>query len=153
MSNEFKMWCDDLDIFEIIIIHTEEIESVYFHFSTDFFCTSKFHFFTLLLPPAKKFWQGYIFTGVCDSVHRGGSGPGGSPIFRGSPIFQGVSPTFWGVSYFSGGSPIFRGGSPIFWGVSNFFFFFLSFFQFFSPKLYLLLNSCTMSPTPNTCSQ
>ena len=26
------------------------------------------------LPPATKFWQGYIFTGVCDSVHGGGVG-------------------------------------------------------------------------------
>ena len=26
----------------------------------------------LLLPPATKLGQGYIFTGVCDSVHRGG---------------------------------------------------------------------------------
>ena len=36
MWNEFKMCCDNLDIFEIIIIglHTEEIESVYFHFSS-----------------------------------------------------------------------------------------------------------------------
>ena len=29
--------------------------------------------------PKRSFGQGYIFTGVCDSVHRGGvvSGPGG----------------------------------------------------------------------------
>ena len=26
----------------------------------------------LLLPPATKLGQGYIFTGICDSVHRGG---------------------------------------------------------------------------------
>ena len=25
-----------------------------------------------LLPPATKLGQGYVFTGVCDSVHRGG---------------------------------------------------------------------------------
>ena len=25
-----------------------------------------------LLPPAMKLGQGYVFTGVCDSVHRGG---------------------------------------------------------------------------------
>ena len=30
-----------------------------------------------LLPPATKLGQGYIFTGVCDSVHRGLSAPGG----------------------------------------------------------------------------
>ena len=27
----------------------------------------------LLLPPATKLGQGNIFTGICDSVHRGGS--------------------------------------------------------------------------------
>ena len=27
-----------------------------------------------LLPPAMKLGQGYVFTGVCDSVHRGGGG-------------------------------------------------------------------------------
>ena len=26
----------------------------------------------VLLPPATKLGQGYVFTGVCDSVHRGG---------------------------------------------------------------------------------
>ena len=26
----------------------------------------------LLLPPATKLGQGYVFTGVCDTVHRGG---------------------------------------------------------------------------------
>ena len=30
-------------------------------------------FKTFLLPPATKFGQGYVFTGVCDSVHSGGS--------------------------------------------------------------------------------
>ena len=29
---------------------------------------------SLLLPPATKLGQGYIFTGVCDSVHKGGGG-------------------------------------------------------------------------------
>ena len=29
-----------------------------------------------LLPPATKLGQGYIFTGMCDSVHRGVHGPG-----------------------------------------------------------------------------
>ena len=28
----------------------------------------------ILLPPATKLGQGYIFTGVCDSVHGGGGG-------------------------------------------------------------------------------
>ena len=30
----------------------------------------------VLLPPATKLGQGYIFTGVCHSVNRGGPGPG-----------------------------------------------------------------------------
>ena len=33
---------------------------------------------SVLLPPATKLGQGYIFTGVCDSVYRGGA-PGGDP--------------------------------------------------------------------------
>ena len=44
------------------------------------------------LPPATKLGQGYIFTGVCDSVHRGGgclvrgvSGPGGGVWSGGVP--------------------------------------------------------------------
>ena len=37
----------------------------------------------LLLPPATKLGQGYIFTGVCDSVHRGGG------LLRGC-LLQGV---------------------------------------------------------------
>ena len=80
-----------------------------------------------LLPAATKLDQGNVFTGVCDSVHRGvgwglvpgggWSAPGGwSPIFLGSPIF-------WG-------SPIFRrGGLQLFGGVLNFF------FQIFFPKI------------------
>ena len=31
----------------------------------------------LFLPPATKLGQGYIFTGVCDSVHRGGGSVAG----------------------------------------------------------------------------
>ena len=30
-------------------------------------------FTIFLLPPSMKFGQGYIFTGICDPVHRGGS--------------------------------------------------------------------------------
>ena len=33
----------------------------------------------ILLPPATKLGQGYIFTGICDSVHRGGSTWAGTP--------------------------------------------------------------------------
>ena len=39
------------------------------------FCDRRFcvHAMTpCLLPPATKLGQGYVFTGVCDSVHRGG---------------------------------------------------------------------------------
>ena len=34
-------------------------------------------YISILLPPATKLGQGYIFTGVCDSVNRGVSAPGG----------------------------------------------------------------------------
>ena len=63
----------------------------------------------LFLPPATKLGQGYIFTGVCDSVHgggcllSGGSGPGGG----GDVCSQGV-PGPGGVSG-PGGVP---GGDP-----------------------------------------
>ena len=86
--------------------------------------------------PKRSFGQGNIFTGMCDSVHRGDLVPGGlqffwgrCSIFRGegavsnfsgglqffggSPIFQGGVSNFLGgggVSNFLGGSPIFRGG-------------------------------------------
>ena len=70
--------------------------------------TQHTHKKTKLLPPATKFGQGYIFTGVCDSVHRG-------------------------VSNFSGGLQFF-GGSPIFRGSPNFFFFFFLFFPIFFPQ-------------------
>ena len=77
--------------------------------------------------PKRSFGQGYIFTGVCHSVNRGvwsrgGSGPGGSPIFRGvwSPIFRGVSNFLggWvrGLQFFGGGGLQFFRGSPIFQG-------------------------------------
>ena len=95
------------------------------------------------LPPATKFRQGYIFTGVFDSVHRGGgvSGPEGvSPNFGGSPIFWGGGgglqflggclQVFLGgnhvSNYFGGGGVClqFFGGSLIFQGgLQNFFFF------------------------------
>ena len=42
-------------------------------------CSGRYASFwnAFLLPPATKLGQGYLFTGVCDSVHRGVSGPGG----------------------------------------------------------------------------
>ena len=93
------------------------------------------------LPPATKFGQGYIFTGVCDSVHRGGGGlvPGGSPIFRGGlQLISGGVSKFSGGLNFSRGSPIFRGGLQSFF--FNFFFFF---FQFLFPQ-----NFFWDAPTP-----
>ena len=38
------------------------------------------------LPPATKLGQGYIFTGVCDSVHGGGSAPGGRLVLVGGLV-------------------------------------------------------------------
>ena len=47
-----------------------------------------------LLPPATKLGQGYIFTGVCDSVHGGVPAPGGvcswGCLVWGGACFQGV---------------------------------------------------------------
>ena len=83
--------------------------------------------------PKRSLDQGNIFTGVCDSVHRGGGvWSGGLQFFGGSPIlgggvsnFSGDLQFFWGGSglQFFGGSPIF-GGAPIFRGGSRGEFFF-----------------------------
>ena len=73
----------------------------------------------------RSFGQGNIFTGMCDSVHRGGSAPnfrggvgGSAPNFRGwgggwvvclLQIFGGVSaPNFWGglLQIFGGGGVV-----------------------------------------------
>ena len=42
------------------------------------------------LLPAMKFGQGYVFTGVCDSVHRGGTWPGTPPRTRYTPLGAGT---------------------------------------------------------------
>ena len=42
-----------------------------------------------LLPPATKLGQGYIFTGVCHSVNRGGLLPGGGCLLWGGVCSQG----------------------------------------------------------------
>ena len=42
------------------------------HMVTKIRCVWTKHFhWVISLPPATKLGQGYIFTGVCDSVHRG----------------------------------------------------------------------------------
>ena len=56
-----------------------------------------------LFPPATKLEQGYIFTGICDSVNRGGawsqggawSGgvPGGEPPLKTATAVGGMHPT------------------------------------------------------------
>ena len=72
----------------------------------------------MFLPAATKLIQGNIFTSVCLST--GGFWSQGSPIFQGgSPIFRGVS-NFSGVSNFLGGCLQFFGGLQFFEGVSNF---------------------------------
>ena len=121
------------------------------------------------LPAATKLGQGNIFTPVCDSVNRGGAGPGGL-VCPGGGLPGGVvclggglpggSPIFWGGLQFSGGSPIFQGVSN-FSGVSNFlggliqiffnsnffnsnFFLNSNFFSNFFPQKFLL--GCTPPP-------
>ena len=44
----------------------------------------------LLLPPATKLGQGYIFTGMCDSVHRGGVPGLGGMVLGGCMVLGGV---------------------------------------------------------------
>ena len=61
-----------------------------------------------LLPPATKLGQGYIFTGVCDSVHRGGCLLPGI-CSQGGAWSRGVSAPegclVWGVSVPRGSGP------------------------------------------------
>ena len=68
-----------------------------------------------ILPPATKLGQGYIFTGVCDSVNRGSvwswgvSGPGGCLVLGGVSAPGEVCS--WGVWYREG----VPGGNPPGW--------------------------------------
>ena len=63
------------------------------------------------LPPATKLGQGYIFTGVCHSVNRGGGIPaciaGGIPTCLAAGLQGGL--LLWGVSW---GVPAPGGSSP-----------------------------------------
>ena len=43
------------------------------------------------LPPATKFGQGYVFTGMCDSVHGGGGG-GSASVHAGIPPWEQTPP-------------------------------------------------------------
>ena len=66
--------------------------------------------------PKRSFGQGYIFTGVCDSVHRGGvSNPGGIWSRGVSQIFRG-----WGGRCLTWGGVWSGGVSNFGEGVSNF---------------------------------
>ena len=44
------------------------------------------------LPPATKLGQGYVFTGVCDSVHRGEYLTRYTPLGPGTPPRPGTQP-------------------------------------------------------------
>ena len=66
-------------------------------------CIRKFHY-----RPKRSFGQGYIFTGVCDSVHGGGCllqffGGVSAPIFRGEGICSNFSGGGCLLQFFGGG--------------------------------------------------
>ena len=63
----------------------------------------KVNFF--LLPPATKLGQGYIFTGICDSVHRGG--------MHGQGVCMAGGVHGWGVCMVGG----MHGRGCAWWGV------------------------------------
>ena len=46
--------------------------------------------YIILLPPTTKLGQGYIFTGVCNSVHRGGVHGWGPAWLRGACVLGGM---------------------------------------------------------------
>ena len=80
--------------------------------------------FHVLLPPATKLGQGYIFTGVCDSVHRGGAcvAGGGGVRGRGACVAVGACMAggvcvaggcaWWGV-YVAGRGGVHGGGGGL----------------------------------------
>ena len=49
------------------------------------------------LPPATKLGQGYVFTGVCDSVHRGGSASVHAEISRNTAPAPAQSRPRWSI--------------------------------------------------------
>ena len=69
----------------------------------------------------RSFGQGSIFTGVCDSVHRGGVPDFALIFLGGSSKFSGGGGILGGV-FFWGGSSKFSGGRVFFWGGSSKFF-------------------------------
>ena len=64
----------------------------------------------IFLPPATKLGQGYIFTGVCDSVHRRGGTPPGQvhPPRPGTSPWAGASPSLDQVRPGTGTPPLSR---------------------------------------------
>ena len=63
-----------------------------------------------LLPPATKLGQGYIFTGVCDSVNGGGGVCSGGFLLPGGCLLRGGGVRSGGVS--APGGVSVRGGVP-----------------------------------------
>ena len=66
----------------------------------------------LLLPPATKLGQGYVFTGMCDSVHGGGMHgcQGGMHGCWGCAWLLGGMCGCWGVCMVAGGACVVAGG-------------------------------------------
>ena len=62
--------------------------------SSHFWSLTDMKHYQTILPSATKLGQGYIFTDVCDSVHRGGAWSGGVPgqvgTWSGGCLVQGV---------------------------------------------------------------
>ena len=57
-----------------------------------------------LLPPATKLGQGYVFTGVCDSVHRGAC------VVAGGHTWLQGGVRGWGACVVAGGACMVAGG-------------------------------------------
>ena len=62
----------------------------------------------LFLPPATKLGQGYIFTGVCDSVNRGGGVHGRGGMWQGEACVAGGHA--WQGACMAEGGPAWLGG-------------------------------------------
>ena len=75
-----QIWITNLWTFYTVIFPTtflsarRQFTSTKVNFSSIGFTLSEKVLLCLILPPATKLGQGYVFTGVCDSVNRGGRG-------------------------------------------------------------------------------
>ena len=88
---EFLFHADSEGYFQCVLFLSDRV-SLMKSFLPTVPCIPPFLGYHLLLPPATKLGQGYIFTGVCDSVHMGGSASVHAGIPPPPPLGPGTPP-------------------------------------------------------------